>query len=856
MNDIPQPLPDVPQLRTLLLTDLCDSTELVERLGDTVAAELFREHDTLVLRLQQEWRGRLIDRSDGLLLLFERPIDGLGFALDYQQGLRDLGHARGLRLLARAGLHVGEVLTWRNSEEAVQIGAKPLEVEGLAKPVAARLMTVARPGQILLSAVAESLTQRAARELGERGERLLWKSHGHWRFKGMPTRMEIYEVGEIGLTPLRAPKNSPKAWRDTPLWRRPAALAAEAAVLAVIAVSGWFFTRPEPAIAFAERDWVVVGDLRNMTGDSLLDDSLQQAFRISLEQSRYVNVMSDLKARNVMKLMRRDSAAVLDTRAASEVALRAGARLVVMPSVSEVGGRMRIAAEVIDPQTQRTLLVSIADGRGAQSTLSSIDEITSDLRVRMGEAPDQVRSSAPLPMVSTSSLDALKAYAVAQKRYAVGEYADALALFDEATKLDDAFALAWIGVLRSKYVEGDVRGGVDALVKALSLRDNLPARERMYVENWEKSLDAPAEATAAWQRMAALYPDYFPAQHNAAIALYTENRFKEAKIAAERAADPKFELATAAQDQLGRINTALGDYAGAERAFEIAIRDGKRETQRFRAASLASEGQPVDALKALDLVPASIYSSLERSTIAADSGNWEEAERAARKGMELTANVDGFDKNMFLLPLATAQWLGGNRIAASKSAKEAVARSLARIGQRDNPSQTDDAMLAAGSALLLLRMDESRPADEVRRALEGLPATKRARQLSELVAVLQAERLRMAHRPSEAIELLRPYLDEQARFQTRIVAYHAMQDDGRTEEAKRQAQWLTANRGWAYAELNCGYCMQSLNVTDVDALALRRAAASQNAGWQGVNSRVLARDAGQHHSSLQGAAAL
>src|SRR5689334_12111551 len=58
-----------PQVRTLLLTDLCDSTLLVERLGDAPAAELFRAHDRLVLELQQRWRGRLIDRSDGLLLL-------------------------------------------------------------------------------------------------------------------------------------------------------------------------------------------------------------------------------------------------------------------------------------------------------------------------------------------------------------------------------------------------------------------------------------------------------------------------------------------------------------------------------------------------------------------------------------------------------------------------------------------------------------------------------------------------------------------------------------------------------------------------------------------------------------------
>ena len=133
---------DTPQVRTLLLTDLVESTSLVERLGDAAAAALFRAHDRLVLELQQRWRGRLIDRSDGLLLIFTRPIDGLGFALDYVRGLRDVGREHGLKqpLLARAGLHVGEVLLWENSLDAVQLGAKSLEVEGLAKPLAGRLI--------------------------------------------------------------------------------------------------------------------------------------------------------------------------------------------------------------------------------------------------------------------------------------------------------------------------------------------------------------------------------------------------------------------------------------------------------------------------------------------------------------------------------------------------------------------------------------------------------------------------------------------------------------------------------------------------------------------------------------------
>ncbi|MFN7136292.1 MAG: putative peptide modification system cyclase, partial [Thermomonas sp.] len=205
-----------PQVRTLLLTDLVDSTQLVERLGDAPAAALFRAHDRLVLELQQRWRGRLIDRSDGLLLLFERPIDGLGFALDYARGLRELGRQMQLKqpLQARAGLHVGEVLLWENSPDAVRMGAKPLEVEGLAKPLAGRLMALARPGQILLSATAEPLAHRAARELGERGELLVWKSYGRWRFKGVPEAQEVYEVGEPGLAALRMPAHTPKAWRD------------------------------------------------------------------------------------------------------------------------------------------------------------------------------------------------------------------------------------------------------------------------------------------------------------------------------------------------------------------------------------------------------------------------------------------------------------------------------------------------------------------------------------------------------------------------------------------------------------------------------------------------------------------
>ncbi|MGE8240970.1 MAG: putative peptide modification system cyclase, partial [Stenotrophomonas indicatrix] len=172
------------QLRALLFTDLCDSLQLVERIGDVAAAEFFQQHDRLVLGLQQQWNGQLIDRSDGLFVLFERPIDGIGFAISYQNAVDAMGHERGIVLRARAGLHVGDVLLWDNSAEAVAHGAKAVEVEGLAKPMAARLMQLAWPGQVLLSSAAEQMARRADSELPWAADELRWKDHGLWRFKG------------------------------------------------------------------------------------------------------------------------------------------------------------------------------------------------------------------------------------------------------------------------------------------------------------------------------------------------------------------------------------------------------------------------------------------------------------------------------------------------------------------------------------------------------------------------------------------------------------------------------------------------------------------------------------------------
>ena len=85
----------------------------------------------------------------------------------------------------------------------------------------------------------------------------------------------------------------------------------------------------------------------------------------------------------------------------------------VVEKSAEIGGHIRVSAEVIDPHTQTTVYAASADGNGAQSTLASIDKVSGELRGKLGEALEAIqKNSMSLPSATTGDLDALKAYAV------------------------------------------------------------------------------------------------------------------------------------------------------------------------------------------------------------------------------------------------------------------------------------------------------------------------------------------------------------------------------------------------------------------------------------------------------------
>jgi putative peptide modification system cyclase len=811
-----------PRLRTLVVCDIADSTALVERMGDQNAANIIRKHDRLARALIEQHHGREIDKTDGFLLLFDRPIQAVAFALDYQRGLKHLSAAEGTVLRARVGIHMGDVVIWENSPEDVSRGAKPIEVEGLVKPVAARLAQLALPQQTLVSFAAAGIARRAQRELGaEAAGRVHWREHGRYRFKGLPEPMEVIEVGEDKIAPLRAPRSGRTARKILPWWRRPFTLAAEAAMLAIgIGFGVWFLLQSPPTLAFAKRDWVVVGDLHNLTGDPRFNQSLETALHISLEQSQYVNVLPELSVQQTLQRMQRNPDKTPVNRAiGSEIALRDGARALILPTLAEVGGRVRVTAEVVDPNTQTTVYSVSADGVGAQSVLPSLDNVSKQLRGKLGEALAMVtKESQPLAQVATSNLDALRAYSLGQKAYDTQDLKGASEYFTQAIRIDPHFALAHLDLAKIFISYDQPANAMREIRAAEADRGRLTARDALYVDAMEASYVAPKQALEKWKLLATIYPDFFSGLNTYAYFLWVyANRFEQAIPLLKQSDSDKNPRRTASEYLLGAMYVESEDYRNALRSFESAINDGAHYQNAYYASAYAAQRKFPDAAKVLEQGKLSGTASFDisvastRMAMALDQGNAQEANAILKSTQAQAASLGPRFVGRYEAVGLSLHALDGS------SAKSQLAALADYIGHEQKTlANADFGDRAELKFQIVLAAYLSAHAGDVKLAKDALADVAASDSdtpvLDNLRQVAQAEIARASGNARQSISMLKPLLDGSELYITHVALMDAYGDAHDPVSAMREARWLSSHRGQAYMEENAQKMLTPFNV--------------------------------------------
>jgi class 3 adenylate cyclase len=151
-------------LRTLLFTDLVDSTEIAGRVGDARWRELLSAHFIGARAELERFQGREVTTTgDGIVATFDGPARAIHCAA----AIRRRANADDLHM--RAGVHVGEVEL---------VGD---DVRGVAMHEAARIMAAAETDEILVSELTRALAISTELRFEDRGTRALKGLDGEWK---------------------------------------------------------------------------------------------------------------------------------------------------------------------------------------------------------------------------------------------------------------------------------------------------------------------------------------------------------------------------------------------------------------------------------------------------------------------------------------------------------------------------------------------------------------------------------------------------------------------------------------------------------------------------------------------------
>ncbi len=150
-------------LATVLFTDICSSTQRAAEMGDHRWRELLDNHEALVRDQLERFDGVEVKTlGDGFLATFDGPARAVRCALAIAEASPDTG------IEIRAGVHTGEIERVRG------------DVAGLAVNIAARVVAVAEPGEVLVSRTVTDLVAGSGLAFAERGAHELKGVPGEW----------------------------------------------------------------------------------------------------------------------------------------------------------------------------------------------------------------------------------------------------------------------------------------------------------------------------------------------------------------------------------------------------------------------------------------------------------------------------------------------------------------------------------------------------------------------------------------------------------------------------------------------------------------------------------------------------
>jgi eukaryotic-like serine/threonine-protein kinase len=287
-----------------------------------------------------------------------------------------------------------------------------------------------------------------------------------------------------------------------------------AVVIVAALVGGSFYFRSRSAAPatnatpLSEKDTVVLADFDNTTGDVVFDGALKQALAVQLGQSPFINILSDRKVGETLRLMGRQTSTRITPDVARELCVRTGSKAIVLGSISNLGGQFVIGVDAVGCSSGDTLAKEQEEAASKQDVLKALSKAAASLRTKMGESLASVQKFDVPVEATTPSLEALKAYSMGITTGRSKGDAEAIPFMKRAIELDPNFAMAYVGIAVEYSNLGQASLAADNAKKAYELRDRVSDREQYRISAFyfQYVTGEVEKATEAYELWAKSYP--------------------------------------------------------------------------------------------------------------------------------------------------------------------------------------------------------------------------------------------------------------------------------------------------------------------------------------------------------------
>jgi eukaryotic-like serine/threonine-protein kinase len=478
--------------------------------------------------------------------------------------------------------------------------------------------------------------------------------------------------------------------------RKPLVPIVLAAVLAVIALAGVFYFRSRRPNMLTERDTIVLADFANTTGDSVFDGTLKQALAVDLEQSPFLQVIPQARVRQTLGFMGHQPDERLTSDLARDLCQRVGSKAMLSGSIASLGSQYVVTLNAINCQSGDSLAQVQEQAGSKEQVLTALGTAASKLRGRLGESLASIQKfDTPIEQVTTSSLEALKAFAIGNAEFDQGSELQSLKFYQRAVELDPNFAWAYarMGVIYANA--GENEKAIEVTRKAYELRDRVSERERFYItEHYYQTVtgqhDKEMEALELYGHT---YPNDSIPPNNLAVGYEQEGEYAKA---AEKARD----AVRLDPNSSGAWGNVIYAYMGSNRPDEAqqVLQQGLQHFPNGEFLHYVAYFQELSSGKSAEADSELAWSKgrqLEYRFVERHSLAMQE-EGKLRASEELTKQVLELDRNQGLNETADAD-LGGLALLEADLGlcDRAVQSATALAGRPTRPATTNAAMVFA-----------------------------------------------------------------------------------------------------------------------------------------------------------------